>query len=105
MPSWTALANEGMGATLQHYGQFGPANAEALAKFLDIPASWKSTGLMVSSAEPSPLTLQATWLTLYSPSVLPPRALPSPRRLSSPSLSVSRSSLKHRTIYEIVDAV
>ncbi|RSH80539.1 uncharacterized protein EHS24_009120 [Apiotrichum porosum] len=43
---WTALANEGMGATLQHYGQFGPANAEALAKFLDIPASWKSTGLM-----------------------------------------------------------
>lgn len=39
--TWTALATKGMGANLQHYGQYGPANAEAINKFLGVPSGWK----------------------------------------------------------------
>lgn len=35
---WTALAEEGIGASLQHYS---PIADEALAKAFDIPSSWK----------------------------------------------------------------
>lgn len=35
---WTALAEKGIGASLQHYS---PIADEALAKAFDIPASWK----------------------------------------------------------------
>lgn len=39
--AWTALATHGLGANLQHFGQFGPANAEAINKFLAVPSGWK----------------------------------------------------------------
>ncbi|PZO66855.1 MAG: nitroreductase family protein [Paracoccus denitrificans] len=35
---WTALAEEGIGASLQHYS---PIADEALAKAFDVPSSWK----------------------------------------------------------------
>jgi predicted oxidoreductase (fatty acid repression mutant protein) len=43
---WTALAAEGLGASLQHYGGFGPVQAAAITKFLGTPESWKCSAIM-----------------------------------------------------------
>lgn len=40
---WTALSIEGFGATLQHYN---PIVDDAVAKYFDIPSSWKLIGQM-----------------------------------------------------------
>jgi predicted oxidoreductase (fatty acid repression mutant protein) len=38
---WTALAAEGLGASLQHTLQVTPGAEEALRSVLDVPAEWK----------------------------------------------------------------
>jgi predicted oxidoreductase (fatty acid repression mutant protein) len=40
---WTALREEGIGASLQHYN---PVINEAVAKLFDIPKSWSLVGQM-----------------------------------------------------------
>jgi predicted oxidoreductase (fatty acid repression mutant protein) len=51
---WTALANEGMGANLQHYGGSKEIEANMLEEF-NLPSTWRSTALMpfgVPTGEP-----------------------------------------------------
>ena len=43
---WTALAEEGIGASLQHFGGMNPEVQKGLAKLLDLPEEWQSTALM-----------------------------------------------------------
>lgn len=43
---WTALAQAGLGANLQHYSQFTPDNAKAVTDFLGVPATWKPKAQM-----------------------------------------------------------
>jgi len=43
---WTTLCNEGLGASLQHYGDYSKDMTPALAKEFDLPSSWKSTGMI-----------------------------------------------------------
>ncbi|CAD6576645.1 MAG: hypothetical protein TREMPRED_001738 [Tremellales sp. Tagirdzhanova-0007] len=43
---WTALAAEGMGASLQHHGSYSPQTQELATKMFDVPQSWKSTAMM-----------------------------------------------------------
>ncbi|BEI83785.1 hypothetical protein CcaverHIS002_0403890 [Cutaneotrichosporon cavernicola] len=51
--AWTALASHGMGGNLQHYGQFGPANAEAINKNLGVPSGWKIPLAMLAFGVPA----------------------------------------------------
>jgi uncharacterized protein len=51
---WTALAVEGMGASLQHYGAYSEDSANVLKEF-NQPSTWKSTAMMpfgVPTGEP-----------------------------------------------------
>jgi len=43
---WTALAAEGMGASLQHYGAYSEELSANVLKEFDLPATWKSTSMM-----------------------------------------------------------
>jgi len=43
---WTALANEGMGASLQHYGAYSEEISANVLKEFDLPSTWKSTAMM-----------------------------------------------------------
>jgi len=52
---WTALAAEGMGASLQHYGGVSAEIVENIQKEWKLPSTWKSTAMMpfgVSTGEP-----------------------------------------------------
>ncbi|GMK58729.1 hypothetical protein CspeluHIS016_0601710 [Cutaneotrichosporon spelunceum] len=51
--AWTALAANGMGANLQHYGQYSPVNADAINKHLDVPSGWKVPIAMLAFGVPS----------------------------------------------------
>jgi len=43
---WTALEAEGLGASLQHYGEYSAETRSEIAKFFDIPQTWRSTAIM-----------------------------------------------------------
>jgi predicted oxidoreductase (fatty acid repression mutant protein) len=52
---WTALANEGMGASLQHYGAYSEEISANVLKEFNLPSTWKGTAMMpfgVSTREP-----------------------------------------------------
>ncbi|KIY72973.1 Nitroreductase [Cylindrobasidium torrendii FP15055 ss-10] len=52
---WTALAKEGLGASLQHYAAYSPEIQTVVSVGLDLPAAWKCTAMMpfgVPSAGP-----------------------------------------------------
>ncbi|KIY72977.1 Nitroreductase [Cylindrobasidium torrendii FP15055 ss-10] len=58
---WTALAKEGLGASLQHYGAITPEIETAVTAGLGVPTTWKSTAMMpfgVPSAGPGEKTFQ-----------------------------------------------
>ena len=43
---WTALANEGMGASLQHFGAYSEEISVNVLKEFNLPSTWKSTAMM-----------------------------------------------------------
>ena len=43
---WTALANEGMGASLQHFGAYSEEISANVLKEFNLPSTWKSTVMM-----------------------------------------------------------
>jgi hypothetical protein len=52
---WTALASEGMGASLQHYGAYSEEISANVLKEFNLPSTWKNTAMMpfgVSTGEP-----------------------------------------------------
>jgi hypothetical protein len=52
---WTALANEGMGASLQHFGAYSEEIPANVLKEFNLPSTWKSTAMMpfgVATGEP-----------------------------------------------------
>jgi predicted oxidoreductase (fatty acid repression mutant protein) len=52
---WTALALEGMGASLQHYTAYSPEVSANVLKEFDLPTTWKCTAMMpfgVPTGEP-----------------------------------------------------
>jgi len=56
---WTALAAEGIGASLQHYGAYATEVVDGVRKEWKLPSSWKSTAMMpfgVPGKEPGPKT-------------------------------------------------
>ncbi|KGB77260.1 nitroreductase [Cryptococcus deuterogattii 99/473] len=44
--TWTALAAEGHGASLQHYAQFSAETQAAITELVDVSPNWKVTGLL-----------------------------------------------------------
>jgi len=52
---WTALSNEGLGASLQHYGAYSDEISQNVLKEFNLPSTWKSTAMMpfgVPTGEP-----------------------------------------------------
>jgi len=52
---WTALANEGIGASLQHFAAYSEEISENVRKEFNLPSTWKSTAMMpfgVPTGEP-----------------------------------------------------
>jgi len=52
---WTALASEGMGASLQHYAAYSDEIAANVLKEFNLPLTWKCTAMMpfgVATGEP-----------------------------------------------------
>jgi len=52
---WTALANEGMGASLQHFGAYSEEIQANVLKEFNLPSTWKSTAMMpfgIATGEP-----------------------------------------------------
>jgi uncharacterized protein len=43
---WTALANDGMGASLQHFGAYSEEISANVLKEFNLPSTWKSTAMM-----------------------------------------------------------
>ena len=43
---WTALASEGMGASLQHFGAYSEEISTNVLKEFNLPPTWKSTAMM-----------------------------------------------------------
>jgi hypothetical protein len=43
---WTALSNEGLGASLQHYGAYSDEITQNVLKEFNLPSTWKSTAMM-----------------------------------------------------------
>jgi uncharacterized protein len=43
---WTALASEGIGASLQHYGAYSEEISANVLKEFNLPSTWKSTAMM-----------------------------------------------------------
>jgi len=43
---WTALSNEGLGASLQHHAAYSDEIATGILKEFDLPATWKCTAIM-----------------------------------------------------------
>ncbi|KAI5475191.1 nitroreductase family protein [Pseudohyphozyma bogoriensis] len=60
---WTALAAEGMGASLQHNGAYSKFVPEGFAKLFDLPANWKSTALMPFGVPGAP-PMEKTYLPI-----------------------------------------
>jgi len=61
---WTALANEGLGASLQHYGAYSPEISTNVLKEFNLPSTWKSTAMMpfgVSTGPPGNPTRPKTF--------------------------------------------
>lgn len=64
---WSGLAADGMGANLQHYGQYTPQNHETINDFLGVPKAWIPTAQMpfgVPSGEPGNPARPKTFLPL-----------------------------------------
>lgn len=64
---WCALAADGMGASLQHYGSYTPQNHETLNSFLGVPKEWIPTAQMpfgVPVGEPGNPARPKTFLPL-----------------------------------------
>jgi len=43
---WTALSNEGLGASLQHFGAYSDEITSDVLKEFNLPSTWKSTAMM-----------------------------------------------------------
>lgn len=43
---WTALSEEGIGASLQHFGGMNQEVNKGLIKLLDLPEDWQSSAIM-----------------------------------------------------------
>ncbi|XAO26521.1 hypothetical protein I312_105358 [Cryptococcus bacillisporus CA1280] len=55
--TWTALAAEGHGASLQHYAQYSAETQAAITELVDVSPNWKVTGLLpfgIPSGPPGP---------------------------------------------------